>query len=132
MKKNEFIIEEKTDFIDFLLSKNFSRNKAKSLVKYRAVYVNNKLLEKLPYTLIKGDRLVIDNNKNAINIDIIYEDKNYLVVNKEACLLTISTSSLGKKTEDTLYKEVRSYLNSKKEYAFIVNRIDKETSGLVI
>lgn len=132
MKKNEFIIEEKTDFIDFLLSKNFSRNKAKSLVKYRAVYVNNKLLEKLPYTLIKGDRLVIDNNKNAINIDIIYEDKNYLIVNKEAGLLTISTSSLGKKTEDTLYKEVRSYLNSKKEYAFIVNRIDKETSGLVM
>lgn len=132
MKKNEFIIEEKTDFIDFLLSKNFSRNKAKSLVKYRAVYVNNKLLEKLPYTLIKGDRLVIDNNKNAINIDIIYEDKNYLVVNKEAGLLTISTSSLGKKNEDTLYKEVRSYLNSKKEYAFIVNRIDKETSGLVM
>ena len=55
-----------------------------------------------------------------------------MVVDKEAGLLTISTSNINKNNEDTLYRRVRNYLNKKNEFVFIVNRIDRETSGLVI
>lgn len=62
-------------------------------------------------------------------LNIVYEDKYLLIVNKRSGLLTISTV---KEKEKTLYHEVRSFLNKKNQKAFIVNRLDKDTSGLVV
>ena len=133
MKNKEYIVDRNEDLIKYLISKEISKNKVKSLIKYNCIYVNNKLVNKLPFRLNKDDKLDIKYNYNLnTKLNIVFEDKNYLVVDKEASLLTISTSKVNKKYEDTLYKRVREYLNNKKEYAFIVNRIDKETSGLII
>lgn len=64
-------------------------------------------------------------------MNIVYEDKEILVVDKEAKKLTIATS---KEREKTLYHEAREYV--KKQYPknkiFIVHRLDKDTSGLVL
>ncbi len=64
-------------------------------------------------------------------LDIIYEDKELLVVNKEAHKLTIATE---KHENNTLYSEASAYV--KKQYpknkVFIVHRLDKDTSGIVI
>ena len=64
-------------------------------------------------------------------LKIIYEDKNILVVNKESGLLTIGNS---KERIRTLYNEAKEYV--KKQYPknkiFIVHRLDKDTSGLVL
>ena len=62
-------------------------------------------------------------------LDIIYEDKEVIVVNKKSHLLTIATE---KDNINTLYHQVREYLNKKKEKVFIVHRLDKDTSGLII
>ena len=62
-------------------------------------------------------------------LDIIYEDKELLVINKENNLLTIGTS---KNKTNTLYHEVREYIRKKNQKVFIVNRLDKETSGIVL
>ena len=62
-------------------------------------------------------------------LDIIYEDKELLVVNKEHNLLTIGTA---KNKVNTLYHEVREYIRKKNQKVFIVNRLDKETSGIVL
>ena len=62
-------------------------------------------------------------------LDIIYEDKEILVVNKPAKLLTVATD---KKEMRTLYHEVREYLNKKNQKVFVVHRLDKDTSGLVL
>ena len=62
-------------------------------------------------------------------LTIAFEDKNLLIVDKPAKLLTIGTT---KEKERTLYHEVLTYLHKKNQKAFIVNRIDKDTSGLVI
>lgn len=64
-------------------------------------------------------------------LNIIYEDKEIIVVEKEPHLLTIATE---KREQRTLYNEVSTYV--KKQYPknkiFIVHRLDKDTSGLVI
>ena len=64
-------------------------------------------------------------------IKIVYEDRNIIVVNKESGLLTIGTN---KERDRTLYNEVKEYV--KKQYPknkiFIVHRLDKDTSGLVL
>ena len=64
-------------------------------------------------------------------MNIIHEDKEILVVEKESGKLTIATS---KEKINTLYHEASTYV--KKQYPknkiFIVHRLDKDTSGLVI
>lgn len=62
-------------------------------------------------------------------LDIIYEDKELLVVNKENNLLTIGTNS---NKINTLYHQVRKYIKKKNQKVFIVNRLDKDTSGIVL
>lgn len=63
-------------------------------------------------------------------LDIIYEDKKILVVNKPAKMLTISDG----KTDNTLYSMAREYIKKqhKSNKIFIVHRLDKETSGIVL
>ena len=63
-------------------------------------------------------------------MDIIYEDKELLVVNKPPKLLTISDG----KTDNTLYSMARSYVKKqhKSNKIFIVHRLDKDTSGVVL
>lgn len=64
-------------------------------------------------------------------LDIIYEDKNIIVVNKPSGLLTVSTE---KEKEKTLFKEVSLYVkkSNPKAKIFIIHRLDKDTSGIVV
>ena len=64
-------------------------------------------------------------------LDIIYEDKWIIVVNKPSHLLTISTNN---EKEKTLFHKVMMYekRKNKNNKVFIVHRLDKDTSGLVL
>lgn len=64
-------------------------------------------------------------------MDIIYEDKELLVINKPSGLLTIATE---KETIHTLYHQAREYVKKQnpKNKIFIVHRLDKDTSGIVV
>lgn len=64
-------------------------------------------------------------------LDIIYEDKTMIVVNKPAHLLTIATSD---EKINTLYHKVYEYEKKKHKNnkIFIVHRLDKDTSGIVL
>ena len=126
----KYIVSDDGDLIKFLVSRGLGKNKIKNFVKLGFVYVNGKRVNKLPIRVIGNDFVVIKKEDKYQEFDILYEDNNYLIVDKENGLLTISS---GKDNdEDTLYKRVRYYLNKKHEYCFIVNRIDKETSGIVL
>lgn len=62
-------------------------------------------------------------------LDIRYEDSHYLVVNKRKGLLSIPT----KANPYSLYQEVLYYLKDKNiKTISILNRLDKDTSGLVL
>ncbi|RKD31551.1 RluA family pseudouridine synthase [Thermohalobacter berrensis] len=83
----------------------------------------------------RRDTRVID---VPINLDIIYEDKNIVLINKEKGVLSHSN---GKERENTLVQQLISYLHKKGEYDFfkettftpsICNRLDRNTSGIVI
>ena len=64
-------------------------------------------------------------------LDIIYEDKEIVVVNKPSKLLTISTDN---EKEKTLFHKVITYQKKKNKNnkIFIVHRLDKDTSGIVL
>lgn len=65
------------------------------------------------------------------HIDIVYEDKEIIVVNKRENLLTIATE---KEKTKTLFHNVLLYLKTKNKNnrVFIVHRLDYETSGLIV
>lgn len=64
-------------------------------------------------------------------LDILYEDKFIIIVNKSSNLLTIANDKIY---EETLYHQVYTYLKQKHKNnkVFIVHRLDKDTSGLVL
>jgi 23S rRNA pseudouridine1911/1915/1917 synthase len=64
-------------------------------------------------------------------VRIVFEDDCLIVVDKPAGLLTMGTESERSKT---VYAVLRAYANSKRpgEKIFIVHRLDREASGLLI
>ena len=64
-------------------------------------------------------------------IKIMYEDKFIIVIDKPAHLLSIATE---KEKEQTMYHKVLMYerQKNKKNRIYIVHRLDKDTSGLLL
>jgi hypothetical protein len=62
-------------------------------------------------------------------IRIEFEDNNVIVVDKPAGLLTMATD---KERLKTVYAVLREHLNAKREKLFIVHRLDREASGLLV
>lgn len=64
-------------------------------------------------------------------LEVIYEDDSVVVISKPAGLLTMATAT--EKTR-TAYAILRAHLNNRKrpEKVFIVHRLDREASGLVV
>ena len=64
-------------------------------------------------------------------IKILYEDKSIIVVSKPTHLLTISTEN---EKEKTMFHKVIEYerKKNKNNKIFIVHRLDKDTSGIIV
>src|SRR5215210_1653504 len=68
--------------------------------------------------------------RSADNVRIIFEDETVLVVNKPAGLLVVP---LDRRSEaPSVYELLGHHLRSHKRRPFIVHRIDRDTSGLVV
>lgn len=69
--------------------------------------------------------------KKREKLEILYEDKYLIAVSKPANLLTIGTEKIR---DNTLYRKVSDYLKKqhKSNKIFIVHRLDKDTSGIII
>lgn len=123
--------EEK--ILDYLVNNinDMTKKKAKNLLKYKEINVNQKTITNANYMLKKGDRIAIVKNRLKNDFEIIYEDHNIIVVNKKAGLLTISTEN---EKINTLYHKVSQYVKSKNKNnnIFIIHRLDRDTSGVVM
>ena len=134
----EHIVDEKMILIDYLRKEftKLSKNNIKSLLSKEMVTVNNSVLTRYDYIVKKGDKIVIRDTKIKVkryqkDINIIYEDDDLLVINKPAGLLTIATN---KEKDFTLYHFASNYVKQKNKNnkIFIIHRLDKETSGIVV
>ena len=128
---NKIFVTEENYLLNYLYKKmeDKSKNNIKSLLTNGYIYVNDKNITKYDFKLKLGD--VIDFKYNINGIMIIYEDKNIIVVEKPSGLLTVSNN---KEREKTLYHLVSEYLKkfNKNNKIFIVHRLDRDTSGIVM
>jgi len=132
--------------LDVFLSENigqFTRSFLKKLIEDNQVKLNNKITP-LSSTKVKYKDLIIVNivDKNTkdivpkkIDLDVIYEDKNILIINKPKGMVVHPGAG---NYENTLvnallykYKKNLSDINGTLRPG-IVHRIDKETSGLLV
>jgi 23S rRNA pseudouridine1911/1915/1917 synthase len=134
-----FEVKEDTDLFAYLLSLGFKRTRIKQLLKFRAVFVNENPVDRHDYHLAPGDQVTVSKNQKSapaapkFGIRIVYEDEALLVIDKPEGLLSIATDTEKIKTA---YFQLNEYLKerdpAKKERIFIVHRLDRETSGLLI
>ena len=128
----KYIVKENEILIEFLkkMFSNLSKNSVKSLLHNEKVFVNGNMTTKYNYELNVGDIVEI-REKVAKNIDIIYEDKDIIVINKPSGLLTVATE---KEKNKTAYHLVMEYLKKKNNNnrIFIIHRLDKDTSGIIM
>ena len=118
----------------YVLFKDLSKKKIKNYLKDGGVLVNGKVVTKFNTPVKKNDIIElskINKTHKKSNLDIIYEDEYFFVINKPAGLLSISTT---KEKEKTAYHQVREFIKSRKknDKIFVLHRLDKDTSGVLI
>ena len=146
MERMEFIVTEDKDKMRldaFVSSLNvhISRSFAQKLIKEGKIFVNNKNVKESYKVKTKDEvSIIIDIPKETtlkpqnIPLDIIYEDKDIIVVNKPKGMVVHPGN--GNK-EGTLVNAVLAYAKDLSGIGGelrpgIVHRIDKDTSGLII
>ena len=126
-------VKEAGELLEYLCNNlDMPRKRIKQYLEHGSIYVNNSRTTKYNYKLNIGNIITIESKNNAsLPFDILYEDMHIIVVNKPSGLLTIATD---KERSETLYHKVREYLKVKNKNAkvFIVHRLDKDTSGVVL
>ncbi len=131
----KLVVKNDGELLEYLYSNlDMPKKRIKQYLTHGSIYVNNNKVTQYNYKIIKGMNIVINtDNKNnkKLPFDVLFEDNHIIVVNKPSGLLTIATS---KEKEKTLYHIVRDYViqKDKNKKIFIVHRLDKDTSGIVI
>ena len=138
MKKNpEFSVKTESELFFFLQKclSGKSRNYIKGILKRGQVMVDGKMCKEYSYALRSGQRVEVLLNTNhahdKISLPVIYEDDDIIVIDKPAGMLSISTD---KEREKTMYHIVNEYIKSRNKSGriFIVHRLDRETSGVML
>lgn len=136
------VVEEANERLDkYLVTDTRSRSTVIKMLDGGFIFVNGKI-EKPSYKVKIGDEIEvkdgfkedIDIVPTKMDIDIVYEDKDILVVNKPSGLVVHPGSG---NYDNTLVNGLMDYTNSLSdlngdERPGIVHRIDKDTSGLLL
>lgn len=144
IRPNQKLFKEKkvnssVELLTFLLDNftSMSRNNIKKLLANQQILVNGAAVRQFDFLLAKGDIVSISpykvrkDGKRVSKLKILYEDDELIVINKPAGLLTIATD---KEKEQTAYRLMMDYVREEnpKNRVFVVHRLDKETSGVLL
>ena len=130
-------ITQKTNVYLYLRKNEFSEHYLKNLRNKENAILVNKSPATAKTILENGDLIEIDKNpykptnikKVFKDIDVVYEDENYLLVNKPPLLATMPTKS---HYDDNLAGRILAYLNDDNFTLRVFNRLDREASGLIL
>lgn len=133
----QYPVTTECELLEFLF-KTFpsqSRNSVKSLLGSHRVTVNGAPVTQFNFKLFPGDEIIISNSpirkKTRSNLPIIYEDNDIIVINKPSKLLSVPSDN---EKGSTAFRMVNDYLQQKDKHnrAFIVHRLDEDTSGVLM
>ena len=133
----EFKVKEECELLQFLLSKypNLSRNNVKNLLSNHQVAVDGAPISQYNFKLVKDDIVIVSKNriakKERRKLPIIYEDDEFIVINKPSGLLSIASDT---EKGRTAYRMVTDYLqqSNRNNRVYVVHRLDEDTSGVLL
>jgi 23S rRNA pseudouridine1911/1915/1917 synthase len=116
------------------------KKQIRTWLKFQAITVNGRPVSQFDHPLKPGDTVAIRTDRFAApktrlssGLKIYFEDAHLLVVEKPEGLLSISSPA---EPEKTAYFQLTDYLRHKhprsRERVWIVHRLDRETSGLMV
>ncbi|MDX9881588.1 MAG: RluA family pseudouridine synthase [Prolixibacteraceae bacterium] len=131
-------VTENGPLLAFLLAQmpSRSRTKIKSLLGAKKVLVDGQAISQFNHPLVPGQKVEINNEKipaekKAMDYEMVYEDQDIIVIDKQAGLLSIATEKEKRATAYSMLSDhVKKQNNANK--IFIVHRLDRETSGLML
>ena len=133
----EYPVKEPCELLEFLF-KTFpsqSRNSVKSLLSSHRVSINGAPVTQFNFRLTPKDVVIITKTpirkKTRSHLPIIFENDELIVINKPSKLLSVpSDNEKGR----TAFRMVNDYLQQKDKHnrAYIVHRIDEDTSGVLM
>lgn len=136
-----FTARDEVLLLPFLLDQLSSRgrNKVKALLTRKQISVDGHLVSRHDYVLHAGQTVTVHAQgfrpagwaTLAFGLKLLYEDDDIIVVDKPPGLLTIATD---KEKERTAYRVLMDHVqqNDPASRVFIVHRLDKETSGIMM
>ena len=137
-KEYTYRVNENCILIDFLTAtlKDKSRTTIKSYLSHRQVAVNNIPTSQFNTPLHRGDNVTINFTKGYKvfkhrRLRIVFEDEFIIAIDKGYGLLSMATKN---EKSETAYRIVSDYVksNDPEAHIFIVHRLDRDTSGIMI
>ena len=132
----EIKVKRESELLTYLINDlKYSRNNAKALLSHRLISIDGAPVSQFNFVVYPGDTLIISKNpikKKAIEkLPVIFEDQDIIAINKPYGLLSVASD---KEKAITAYRQVMDYVQAKDPHnrIFVVHRIDKETSGILI
>jgi 23S rRNA pseudouridine1911/1915/1917 synthase len=133
-----FTVNADTELMPFLIEclPHKNRDNIKTLLRDNQVLVDGEPVSQFNYHLRKGQQITLSRNKIAKKktyrgISIIYEDNDLIVIDKHSGVLSVATDNREKFTAySILYDHVKR--KNPEGKIFIVHRLDRETSGLMM
>ena len=116
------------------------KKQIRTWLKFQAITVNGRPVSQFDHPLKPGDTVAVRSDRFAApktrlssGLKIYFEDAHLMVVEKPEGLLSISSPA---EPEKTAYFQLTAYLRHKhprsRERVWIVHRLDRETSGLMV
>ncbi len=119
-----------------LLLPDHNATKVKSLLRHRQLAVNGTATTQFDYPVKEGDEVWVNYGGSFDvfkhpHLKLVYEDESILVVDKGYGMLS---TAAGNVKDDTVFSVMRKYVKRRNEHArvFIVHRLDRDTSGLML
>lgn len=134
-----FVIKEEDRLLNYLYShiQVIPKGKIKSMLEHRQVLVNGVPITRFDYFLSKEDTIKIvktsfkDHRSITLPFNILYEDKDFIVIDKPSGLLSVASDKENKRTA---YRFVSDYIynKDKRSRIYVVHRLDEDTSGVLV
>ncbi len=135
-----FTVNKDDTLLAFLIDRfpQKKRKVLKALLRDRQVSVDEIPVGQFDQSLAPGSKVEVcwstDTSRQKLTqfgLSIVFEDKDLLVINKPSGLLTVATGIEKRKTAYSMLSEYVKLENPENKI-FIVHRIDRETSGLLL
>ncbi len=135
-------VEQPAELLTFLFASwpDLKKKQIRTWLKFQAVTVNGRPVTQFDHPLVKGDVVAVRTDRFAVpkttlakGMKVYFEDGAVIVIDKPEGLLSIASEA---EQEKTAYFQLTDYVRQgkpdSKARIWIVHRLDRETSGLMV